>query len=990
MDLQELQNALNGNRIDLRQLNTVQRIIIDRLQKKGVLETEPLETLQKSQYDAAKKIAKKKNMTVDPIRTMTADKLNRNKVKMYSDLGFLFGQLLYDRKRLAGAILNPGKYLREIEKITPNFSKGVLNKFVVGLKQIKAMAQGYGPAATATALRSAIFGTVGWTGGGLAYDTADEITRDLMDLKNEVGVKTYKEMSNQNQLVRSLDDMRVGLTFNAGAELLGPLTGAGMYGLRKMFGLESEYSRHIAQVARQNNLKANYIMMADPKSIGGQFLKKVNKVFGQLPFIGGPAKRAQDEAIEQFNQISQKVFNMEPGMHFATMAAASEQAAEQMLKNYSRFHSMNKINYNRAIDMAKAYGDPFVIELNEVKSIMKQLETDALTPPEIKIGFTDPQRLQTPFGQFYDAYAKLVNSGRKISMTEYIDLRELLNASTNMLYKNDKSVMIYGKLQKALETDFARMNLDPATKINLKYPVISKTIIESAGGTTQAGMAESTIGKIGLTQDGKANIKTAIEDAFGFYANKAKTFESRVARIASKFDENAISLKGLQGFSKAGNIEKDQMLRVLSRNVFQLKDSFSFNAITDLQKLLDADVYKILPTKTATGTEFKVGFETAGSKEGNATLERLFGAYIGDAYQKSFRLVDKDQFGDWIGSWLMKESDRAVNTGMSKSLNELLMPNGQLAKNIGKGNLRFDPDIFRKQVLPNEAAAKQFEVIFGAQKARKLLDGFNDMLSYMDAVKSYAIPSGSQFLARRLILTGGMGVGMYGLGLPGTIIMLFLGRYANKALSNPQAMNVINSEFKSFMAGGYGKSWRDPIFNVPVSTAGTSSFARLMTSRLANYFMSPETGKKYGTEDVDINAIFDHLENTNVPIDDLKDLHMDLKEKENLFPTLTDKEYADSIDTLPPPEDLATKIGGLPANREEEAMMRRAVNQMPANQPITPTTLPRQAGLRMPGAGMQKPDYSALFPFDTLGGLVADRRDATTPQPRNPNVQRQS
>ena len=93
---------------------------------------------------------------------------------------------------------------------------------------------------------------------------------------------------------------------------------------------------------------------------------------------------------------------------------------------------------------------------------------------------------------------------------------------------------------------------------------------------------------------------------------------------------------------------------------------------------------------------------------------------------------------------------------------------------------------------------------------------------------------------------------------------------------------------------------------------------------------------------------------------------------------------------MPPPEDLATKIGGLPANREEEAMMRRAVNQMPANQPITPTTLPRQAGLRMPGAGMQKPDYSALFPFDTLGGLVADRRDATTPQPVNPNAQRQS
>ena len=84
------------------------------------------------------------------------------------------------------------------------------------------------------------------------------------------------------------------------------------------------------------------------------------------------------------------------------------------------------------------------------------------------------------------------------------------------------------------------------------------------------------------------------------------------------------------------------------------------------------------------------------------------------------------------------------------------------------------------------------------------------------------------------------------------------------------------------------------------------------------------------------------------------------------------------------------QIGGMPANLEEEAMMKTAINQLPKNQPITPTTLPRQAGLRIPGAGVQKPDYSALFPFDPIGNLISDRRDATTPQPVNPNVQGQS
>jgi len=55
-------------------------------------------------------------------------------------------------------------------------------------------------------------------------------------------------------------------------------------------------------------------------------------------------------------------------------------------------------------------------------------------------------------------------------------------------------------------------------------------------------------------------------------------------------------------------------------------------------------------------------------------------------------------------------------------------------------------------------------------------------------------------------------------------------------------------------------------------------------------------------------------------------------------------------------------------------MMARAVNTMPTNQEITPTTLPRQQGLRIPGPGIQPVDYASLFPFDPLGNTIASRR----------------
>ncbi len=182
---------------------------------------------------------------------------------------------------------------------------------------------------------------------------------------------------------------------------------------------------------------------------------------------------------------------------------------------------------------------------------------------------------------------------------------------------------------------------------------------------------------------------------------------------------------------------------------------------------------------------------------------------LGHAYQMSFRPIDKNPMGDWISAYLSKEGAKAADGMAYKTLDEMKMPNGMDARNLNGGNMFFDPNMFRKMILNNEAAATQMKIIFGPKKANALLKNYDDLLAYMDAVKSYTVPEASTFLARRLVLSGpniAVGAGAYGMGFFPMAAMLFLGNRANKILSNPKAAEVINSPFKTFLEKP-GKYW---------------------------------------------------------------------------------------------------------------------------------------------------------------------------------------
>ena len=193
-------------------------------------------------------------------------------------------------------------------------------------------------------------------------------------------------------------------------------------------------------------------------------------------------------------------------------------------------------------------------------------------------------------------------------------------------------------------------------------------------------------------------------------------------------------------------------------------------------------------------------------------------------------------------------------------------------RNLNGGNMYFDPNTFRKIILNNEAAATQMKVIFGPKKANQLLKNYDDLLSYMDAVKSYVVPEASTFLARRLVLSGpniAVGAGAYGMGFFPMALMLWLGRKANKILSNPEAAHVINTQFKNFLTnpGRYG---------------GLSSFSRLGLAKMANtfYHESLAEGQKFDSSDSSMRRIFELLDADKGEIDRLEGLNMDKKLEE--------------------------------------------------------------------------------------------------------------
>ena len=289
------------------------------------------------------------------------------------------------------------------------------------------------------------------------------------------------------------------------------------------------------------------------------------------------------------------------------------------------------------------------------------------------------------------------------------------------------------------------------------------------------------------------------------------------------------------------------------------------------------------------------------------------------------------------------------------------------------GNLKFDPDEFRRLVFPTSEYKNKINMIFGEQAGKKMTNKIDELLTYVDALNSYDIPNASTFLARRLVLTGPGSIGaagaMYGMGLPGTALMLFLGNRTNRILSSPKVMDKVGSTFKTYLQlldEGKIPSVALPLMNRAIID---------MISTYGNEY--PNDPIVYGGKDIGTQQLLERLSTTEYDAEPPKDINMNKQDYDRFFPDVPEKDLAK---VLPPPEmeDIVSIIGGAPVNESEARIMAEGLQNM-APGPLT-ASLPRLPGLPVGGQApvinqaIAPQDYAAAFPRDELGQLIASRR----------------
>ena len=961
----EMSDLINSNQIDLRKLDGERLLILDGLQKKGVLQTKPIKEVLDNQIKTALEIAGQKEYEEDPIRAKTGDILNRDLVATIFDMGFFATQLMMDRKKLASLIVNPQKYAGQASKLKNVFSKKSTNQFAKALKDAaETTVTSIKGTPVARVIKPVIAGSLGYTAGGLAYDVAD----DLIRAKEGIESRGYKGDMEKNVFLRASDDMATGLAWNAGAELLAPITFGFMYGVRKyLAGMEGDHAKAIKEIAKKNGIEASYLEMSDPNSIGGKVIRTYNKVFGQLPFVGGPALAAKTKRTQQFTEAFEKSFNLQPNMHLAELASVSDQVARQMADNFVRFRGVSDAMYDNFRSMSKEFGDPMIIDLAHTRKLYNSILANDFAPAEFKM-MIDNEMLQTSIGQFRQSLEALLKNNRKISPNEFLELQVRLNKAVANSPNNQEIIGAYKDFKKSLEKDFSSVNLNPGTEVFLKYPPqnanIANQILEPAQAFKKPiGEIEGAMG-MKLNNEALQRLRTQLYDANNFYSNNIISFQSSLAnKVVSAFDKNLFSEKQLAGFIESGRINKDQLAGMLANNIFKSGvGRQSFDAITDLQKLLEADVHKFDPV---TG-DFKL--IKKGTAAGNDSLRRLFSSYISDAYQKSFKQSQGDTiFEDLLGKERKIELERLPG----RTLDQLKTDSKLMEDKIYYGNMKFDPDEFRKLVFPTDEYRKKINMVFGKEAGGKMMTQLDDLMRYVEQLNSYDIPNASTFLARRLVLTGpgslAAGGAMYGLGLPGTALMLFLGNRFNRILSNPKIMEKVNSTFKTYI---------ELLDEGTLPSVGLPIMNRLLLDVIREHNNAyPNSPIPIGEGDVTTEELLDALSSREYDSTPPADIHFNKQDDERLFATVPEE---DQKNVLPPPEyeDIVQILGGPPFDEDEEKMMANAVREMPPGSPLM-AALPRLPGLPMTAPvrqQIQPQQFAAAFPQDDIGQLIANQR----------------
>ena len=825
----EIQKRLDNRTLDPFALTPEQRNAIDSAIDDGILKGPKTGALMEIRRGVAEDIAQEKRFEENPIQEALDEKgsflKGRPGAVLAGDLtGVAVGYKMMSGKLFGAAksgnlwTRGPLAIGRQMDKVGNILARGPgpLKLFGGALKLVGKAADlpervVRSPLGQAEIV-STLTGAVGAAAGSITYDgmnkaagktIAGALVEGLADLSD-------KEI-NTNMANNAANEFKDSLIYGGVASAFTPfLTGVlGKVGRKILPTKKGPEMDEMMNYIRENNLPAPFISHIEQNKGAGRLAANFFKTAGVFPGIASMGESAISKAeIAGANKYLNQFLNYAPLLKVSAMSSA---IYNQVAKTYNERIGLIGANYAKLHANVAAAGNPKLIDLERTKKeaiefIQNNKDMYVDLSGSYDVDFKNiAKTLQNKGDSMYLFYQYLTGIGNKISPSEYIGARQMLNKA---LQQTDFQTFQAGqyKLINALEDDWMTFgskidkgNLLTDESIKKTYDNFVETQGKEAGETYIKGLIQAG-NKI---NDDLKFANTVFNKTINRYTNPS------IIRQLQKFDKTLFTNKGTFGIVGREALPRDQLFNNIEKNVFQHGTEES---IAQFKYLLGAG------TKTV-GDGLK---DAKITENGKAVFAAARARYLWN------NMLDAFDAQSGVPGSIYKQIDNSPDVKIGREyttefLEQLQKQGGQALedargftiKDVETGNgiynlkeLRFNGDQVAqfsiKKFLDNlgysgsstDATAQKLRAIFDDKKH---FDNFMNFTRYMDSISQVKISDPSTFLMRRFQL-GALGAVAGGYligsgneeGLLAPLVFLLLGRKFGQILGDPVAVRYLN------------------------------------------------------------------------------------------------------------------------------------------------------------------------------------------------------
>jgi len=683
-----------------------------------------------------------------------------------------------ERKEL---IADPANYL--FKNFQQNVLGGKLDKFIpdalVSKPTFEAVgslgAMGVTGVATgpvgAAALKVAGADVLGAQAGGQIYEFTNQVLRYLNDLPEE---------DRATQQAKFLEDAYMNLAFTGGAEALGPIFRAFKPRIgRTIFGVgKTADQRKMLDLAETYGVPMGIIQATDSK-----FWKGYSNVIGVFPYVGTPFKRSGEATNEAIRQYMKNMNN-----NFAPLQTLSSMGMDfnKMLgEGYKDTRVIQEILYDDFGEYAKKLAGKKVINVNRTKDLAKQYfdEFVGSRPQQENYSeFSSPgDSAKKAFGQFYNT---LANTKGDITIEQAKTLQSM-----------------FSEFQTNFKTEFKgtipREQAANITKLGLMFDKELNTLTNLEGDVDKV-IFDTAIRKLTTANDYFAMTSPMYK---GGVADNFKQVNANIFGPGPDLDRGVMYpgeiMEIVVGRAKKDPVVMEHLLDLSRPTRAQMeayrKAGFKAGVPVENISVMVRDMDADSPTFGKMISEK----QTIVSVDPAAGRQKVMRYLMDDAMEKSIVGLPASRTSNEFLSQSAVDTFEIQQKGFIKTANKAGNPEAAAFQDVV-----LDPALFAKNLGLNTTQGRQVleEVLQGTGVKLKDIDNF---IKVADKAGSFTIRDASDFVARRVTLSGFKGAFLFGgaqagLGLlaPSTLMIPLMLRYGSSILTDPQVLKAMTSRLE--------------------------------------------------------------------------------------------------------------------------------------------------------------------------------------------------